>query len=437
MENGCIIHTSSGVMHGEKMRQGTLHVFRGVPYACPPVGKMRFRPPRPLEDSKNEVDATRFAPISIQRAFIRGSFYQKEFYPQQPPMSENSLYLNIWAPVQGKNLPIAFWIHGGGYMAGYAYEREFNPEALAAMGMVVVAPAYRLGMLGFLAHEWLNDESGLCGNYGLMDLALALRWTARNAVAFGGDSQNITVLGQSAGARLAQILTVCPNTQYLIRRAVFQSGGGLEGPLDKYEIPLDEARQRNAEFLHYLGIENLEQLRHMPARTLQLACCAAQRELGLENIYFCPVLDEQWLPMELHGRGGVARSDIDILLGSNADDFGSTKTADYMRDACSRYGHAHGGRTWQYLFARKLPGDQAGAFHSAELWYVFGTLRDCWRPFTLADETISERMMSYWANFIRYGDPNQADLPLWLPCPQHGDAYLRLDHKISMFESAD
>lgn len=437
MENKCMVCTSSGILHGEKLRQDTLRVFRGVPYACPPMGERRFRPPCPLETPQSDVDATRFAPISIQRAFIRGSFYQKEFYPQQPPMSENSLYLNVWAPAQGENLPVAFWIHGGGYMAGYAYEREFNPEALATMGVVVVAPAYRLGVLGFLAHAWLDDEKGLCGNYGLMDLALALHWTAQNAAVFGGDPQCITVMGQSAGARLAQMLTVCPDTRSLVRRAIFQSGGGMNGPLDRHELSLEEARRRNAEFLHYLGIKNLEQLRSMPAKTLQLACCAAQGELGLESIYFCPVLDDRWLPADLHDRGGLAQPSIDVLLGSNADDFGSVEAAGHMRDACSRYGRSHSGRTWQYLFAQKLPGDQSGAFHSAELWYVFGSLHDCWRPFTLEDRILSEQMTAYWANFIWKGDPNQVDLPLWLPCPRQGEAYLRLDHKTGMIVRED
>ena len=193
--------TESGMVEGLYSGNPEITVFKGIPYAAPPVDQLRWMPPQPAEPWDGVYQAYLFKDIPAQ-AEERHPFYSKEFYKCRKPMSEDCLYLNIWTPAASDNerLPVMFFIHGGGFKSGYSHEITFDGDALAQQGVLLVTIEYRLGSLGYLAHQSLRGENGSCGNYGLLDQIAALKWVRRNIAAFGGDPERITVFGQSAGA---------------------------------------------------------------------------------------------------------------------------------------------------------------------------------------------------------------------------------------------
>ena len=202
-----IVKTASGKVSG--VVENGVNVYKGIPYAAPPVGDLRWKQPQPAKSWKGVRACDKFGPASLQGGSAEGSFYWKEFYQGgAPEMSEDCLYLNVWTSSSRKKMPVMVWIHGGAYMNGYGHEIEFGGEAYASKGVILVTLNYRLGMCGFLAHPLLDEENGGhgSGNYGLYDQIAALRWVHDNIAAFGGDPDNVTVFGQSAGAGSVQTL---------------------------------------------------------------------------------------------------------------------------------------------------------------------------------------------------------------------------------------
>lgn len=428
------IRVKQGLLQGIKEEGYT--VFKGIPYAQPPIHHLRFKRPQPAACWEGIRQAKQFSPRSMQLMHPPGSFYDKEFYGDPcylPPMSEDCLYLNVWTPAltPDERLPVAFWIHGGGFLGGYGSEMEFDGAAYCRRKVILVTINYRTGPFGFLAHPWLSAESpqGLSGNDGLFDQIAALEWVRDNIASFGGDADQITVFGQSAGAISTQILVSSELAKPLIQGAIMQSGGGYKAGLLK-EQTLAEAEKTGEAFVNICKVNSLSELRALPADKILKALRIFMADKGKTNegLPFGPNMDGYLLtcPLDILVDKGQHK-DIPYLLGSTKNDIGvninhlAQGDKGPLYDACiawSLKNEALGRRpSYVYYFARDLPGDdQASAFHSAELWYMFGTLKRSWRPFEPADEALSERMLDYWCNFIKNKNPNQPGLPDWNPC---------------------
>ena len=419
-----MITTAYGKLEG--VRHDGYTAYLGVPYAAPPVGELRWKAPQPPVPWEGVYRADHFAHRSMQAPSREPGFYDKEFrddpqYLTEP--DEDSLYLNIWVPdgAEGQKLPVAFWIHGGAFMGGSGFEKEFDGAAYCRRGVILVTINYRLGVWGFLAHPWLTAESErhVSGNYGILDQIAALEWVHANIAAFGGDPENITVFGQSAGAMSTQTLISSPLTGGLIRRAVMQSGGGYRVGLNRDDMTLAKEEEYGLELTRVAGVQDLASLRALPAGKIMALMGDFMQAVFPKSrgLFLVPNIDGYVLPLSY--TDAIAQDtikDIPYLLGSNKDDIMTTPeqkaagTTPPLQQGCEAFAAARteqGHRpAYVYYFTRQLPGDDAGAFHSGELWYTFGTLGRAWRPFTEADRQLSGRMLDCWVSFMKTDDPN-------------------------------
>ena len=429
-------------LYRTKVRQGELEgtdqgfyaVYKGIPYAPPPIGSLRFCAPGPPVNWEGKRAARENPPVPWQSLWQRDAFYEKEFYRGDKSLerrSEDCLYLNIWTPAKTKEdkLPVLFWIHGGAFRQGFGHEREFDGEEYCRRGVILVTIQYRLGVFGFLAHPWLEDGGG---NLALQDQIAALNWVYGNIHSFGGDPEKITVAGQSAGAVSVQALLCAEEARDMIRHAILQSGGGF-GQLSRRCRSKREMLKAGTDFLEKCGIRDPGELKEMEAgKLLQMAL----REnlpchfIAAEADGASPRREE---PGAARGEGDpisrglqlspeavlyeTAGREIPCLLGSNRNDIRVTSqmlargtSSDlYVGNVEFARHFGKNGRCYLYFFERCLPGDEAGAFHSAELWYMFGTLGRSWRPFSEEDYRLSEKMLDAWACFVREGHPGEED----------------------------
>ena len=452
----------SGPVRGR--REGALRIFRGIPYAAPPVGNLRWRPPQPVVPWTSLRDCGAFGPSCPQPR-------QRE----EEPYDEDCLTLNVWTPSpdSGAKLPVMVWIHGGGFHFGSSSQREYNGALLAQKGVVVVTLNYRLGPLGFLVHPALSRESEhrVSGNYGLLDQIAALEWVQRNIAAFGGDRDRVTIFGQSAGSRSVGLLVLSPRARGLFRQAIAQSGGPLVG--SEYLNPLFSGRveqvSRMGEELASLLCEGrsgdvLETLRALPAQDIVRA---EDCHTGLfdEGLFFAPVFDGWVLPSDSLDilEKGIPHP-VPMILGSTLNEgtlylaeetdlslarydaflqarFGSGKGRaleifEARQDAhvpiamdrlitaganawparlVARSLARRGVRAYLYQFTRRPRTEQAlrlGAHHGVELPYVFGTMTPS-EGYDRTDQVISQKMMDAWVRFAQTGDPNGPGLPEW------------------------
>ena len=432
-----IVKTRYGAIRGIH-KEGCLQ-FRGIPYAKPPVGELRFRKPQKPEPWNGTLSCTSFAPIAMQGPIQgHGELYTKEFYSDTRyyfPCSEDCLYLNIWAPEDGEKHPVALWIHGGSYRHGYSCELEFDGAAYAKRGIILVTIAYRCNVFGFLAHPELseNDPDGVFGNYGLYDQIAALDWIYDNIDNFGGDKNNITVFGQSAGAMSAQMLISTELTGNRIAKAIFQSGGGYDCGYPYIDTKEKADKIGNA-FLDFIHVNSINELYHMPAEKLLNYSIEFRKQMFRSNgsFSFAPCIDGTLLKHNCDDcvRNGMIK-DIPYIIGCTENDLSSNEKsepeADFpLYEGCKKFAleaeKQHRKSVYVYYFAHKLPGDNTGAFHSAELWYIFGTLARSWRPFTDKDYLLSNEMLDYWTSFMKYGNPNNGKLPEWNPYTINGKA---------------
>jgi len=410
------VRVNEGTLLGKELDECIL--FAGVPYAKPPVGELRFREPVDPETWEGIYDATHFKGCAPQSRPVPGDFYYKEFYSSDDAydtMSEDCLYLNIWAPKNSKDAPVAMWIHGGALNHGHSYEMEFDGAEYAKRGVILVTINYRLGALGFAGHPWLKAECGHTGNYGILDQIQALKWIHRNIEAFGGDPNRITVFGQSAGCMSAQTLISSPLTKGLISGAILQSAGGYKTGLVS-DSDEDYIMRLGQELVHRCDVEDLDELRSIPwERILE-----AQYEIE-ENcmkrgggLAFNVGIDNYVLPYgydESIEKNVIA--DIPYLIGSTSADIFMTAEMIAAGDAGPLNAAAHAFAderkkvsdkpVYTYLFKHKPLGDDAGPFHSSELWYVFGTLDRSWRPKNDSDYALKEKMLKDWTDFIKTG----------------------------------
>ncbi len=456
--------------------QGTvedgLRVYRGIPFAAPPIGDLRWRPPQP---------ASKWNGVRATDEFGRACIQTNAAIADLPAPSEDCLYLNVWTPAKsaGEKLPVLVWIHGGGFVAGAPAEKLYHGEWLAKKGVVLVSIAYRLGVFGFLAHPELSAESPrhVSGNYGLLDMIAGLQWVQRNISAFGGDPRRVTIQGESAGAAAVSILCASPLTKGLFRGAIAESGGSF-GPVRAdasfgESEPLASAEKRAAAWLSSAGVANIAELRKIPAEKLQ-TMMPSQFGWARPNMDGWAIAGDQY---KLYQSGQYR--DVPVLVGYNSDEgllFGNPKSQEaYVQSVRERYREfadkilavysggeslaekwtarnlmrdsSFGWNTWVwarlqtktgmskvflYYFDEKaeLPAgsDPAGygARHAAELPYVFRQLTEHNRSApTQKDEALSDMLRTYWTNFAKTGDPNGAGLPKW---PAYSDTTPQMLH---------
>ena len=269
------VKVEGGMIQGVPSAASDVTVFRGIPYAAPPMGDLRWKRPQPVVKWKGVKVADTFGNICWQPGNAIGTFYGNEFYwKENTVQSEDCLYLNVWTPAsavgnQTSKLPVAFWVHGGAYFNGYGHEITMDGDAWAKRGVILVTINYRLGIFGFLAHPELSAETpdGTSGNYGTYDQVAALKWVHDNIAQFGGDPDNITVLGQSAGAASIKNLVCSPLSKGLIKNAVIQSGGGI-GAFGNSENGQKQAEATGKSFMDKFGYNSLKAMRAVPAEQL-------------------------------------------------------------------------------------------------------------------------------------------------------------------------
>lgn len=430
---GNLVKTNYGLVEGASCDGYT--VFKGIPYAKPPVGELRWRAPQEMDAWEGVYKADTFSKIGIQELPKADHPYTgrflKEFYSDPafvPEMSEDCLFLNIWIPEHKENekLPVAFWIHGGGFGGGFGSEIEFDGEAYCRKDVILVTIQYRLNIFGFLAHPWLDaeNECGISGNYGILDQIQALKWVYENIAAFGGDPENITVFGQSAGCMSTQILVSSELTGTMPKKAILQSGLCCEEDF-LYTPTLAEEEEIGKLFAKCAGVSNVEELRAMTGEEIMAARAKLDAEtwkLG-KGIVVVPNVDGFVLKetvRDAYRHGNMKK--IPYMSGCVTDDLGDTpeeiqaKTGGAMLRECEAWGRKCeevGIPSYVYYFSHELPGDDWGAFHTAETWYMFGTLGRCWRPMEAVDYKLSEEMVTYWTNFMKSGNPVSEDTEEW------------------------
>ncbi|OZG62646.1 carboxylesterase [Bifidobacterium lemurum] len=446
-----LVRTGCGPVEGLAESDPCVTVFRGVPFAAPPVGNLRWKPPQPVSPWREVRCAHTFAPMAMQPLGSPDDFYGKEWQMDaDAPMSEDCLYLNIWTPslrgvgdqtrvvptANAKGLPVMVWIHGGAFQCGSVAEKEFDGYQLARRGVVVVSLAYRLNVFGFFSHADLEMEvrderlGDACANFGFLDQRMGIQWVHDNIAAFGGDPANITVFGQSAGGASVLAQMCSPMRRGLFDRAIIQSSGGV-GVFNAHIWSLEEAQRNGERFLRHLGVGSLDEARAIPARDVLAAAESLSSPEGSNGGW--PMV-ENWIPC-VDGRfltdqyaktiESGACVDVDLLFGNTTNEFNEERDGVFV--AAGEEGNRELGRLWveaggkepfYYRFDVPMPGDDAGAFHSSDLWFSFGTLSKCWRPFVGWHYDLARMMCSYWANFALSGDPNGSDmdgdpLPQW------------------------
>lgn len=424
-------------------------VYRGIPYAAPPIGDLRWREPQPVVAWEGVKIADKFGHPGYQSVHYPGGYATEWGYGDEAPQSEDCLYLNVWtkAPARPEaKLPVALWIHGGGYREGWGSEPEFDGQEWANKDVVLVSINYRLGVFGFLMHPALRAESphGVSGNYGILDQIEALKWIRKNIAQFGGDPENVTIFGQSAGA--GSVKTVCesPLARGFFQKAVIMSGGGitLPDPNVKPEpqprssifrnMTMDEAEQESKTVFDWAGLTDLDKMRRAGTETLYALNTIYNAASGKEGVVTMRPVVDGYVSLETFDQAVVdgTVADVPYMIGYTLNDLGSMGGG--IADFC-RVRTEQGGQAWAYQFARPLPDDGShpevtarlkGAFHSSDLWYVFKSLKHCWRPWTEGDWDLSERILTYWTNFAKYSNPNGEGEETWTPCTAENPSFM-------------
>ena len=428
-----VLEIEGGKVQGVESSVKGVYIYKGIPFAAPPVGELRWKEPQPVVPWEGVKVADTFGPGAMQAKHDSSNPWTSEFYWEDPEFSEDCLYLNVWTPAPGKpgkKLPVAMWIHGGAYTGGWGYEPEFDGKVWAEKGVVLVTINYRLGVFGFLNHPFLAEESPnhVSGNYGILDQIAALKWVHANIAAFGGDPENITILGQSAGAGSVKTLVSSPLTGDLIKKAIIQSGGGVNvrpaGASSQTSFPMMEfIGNAWKEVFDWAGYDTLEKMR--AASTEDIFGLTAHYVAGTGNriqLATRPVVDG-YVSMESFDDAALEGNikDIPYMIGYTRDDMGNPEEG--IRRFCELR-NAAGKPVYAYQFAHALPDDEAGshdmkgAFHSSELWFMFKSLDHSDRPFTEADWDLAEHVVTCWTNFAKTGDPGQGWKPYTAEAPE-------------------
>ena len=458
------VKVENGIVQGLPAADPRFTSFKGIPFAAPPVGENRWRAPQPAKNWDGVLKAFQFAPVSMQpqMGVDENDIYVREWHVDpNTPMDEDCLYLNVWTPAKSpdEKLPVFVWFFGGGLQVGYTSEMEFDGERIARRGVVVVTVNYRLNVFGFLCHPEITAESpDAPANFGHLDQQAGIRWVKRNIAAFGGDPDNITIGGQSAGGGSVMSQLTSPQNEGLFQKAIIQSG--IIAPLyPGNRVPrmgrtLAEAEQEGVEFFEFLGVKSLAEARKLDAWYIR---DKALQYKDFWNMIWSTVQDNVFCtgnPFELFVRN--KRCMVPVLLGHTSSEFFSIpqvnsldefrnlavemfgEDADEFLTLCNaqsgdlnevikrasvsglEYGIRIAAKVndeaktgvpmYYYNFDAEIPGwDNPGTFHSVDLWFTFETLAKCWRPFVGKHYDLARQMCNYWCNFIKSGDPNGKD----------------------------
>ena len=481
------VKVKNGLLQGMTGKDPRITVFRGVPYAKPPVGELRWKAPQPAEDWEGVRKCYEYADMAMMRVHpgMDDDFYTKELHPvaAEYKMSEDCLYLNIFTPAKTTedNIPVFVYIHGGGLQDGYSYEVEFDPERVARRGVIVVMVAYRLGLFGFLAHPEITartPEGEVISNFGMQDQSMAIHWVYDNIRAFGGDPDNIVICGQSAGARSVQAQICTPLNDGLIKGAIIQSAVSMMfGDEDQSmaAIPsLQEAEKYGADFLQTIGIDSLEEAEktdaHELMRRLDKASEKTRYVFGLctdgrfvresapsayynnrvadiplivgvcqgetQSPFIKGSLNYQEFLQKAKKYGDREAEFLRLAEGTNDEEADALMAGDAFNNFLAgtrgfcELRSSMGQKVYYYIFDHDIPGDDAGSFHGSDLWFMFDSLGNSWRPFEGKHYDLARQVTSYWTNFVKYKDPNGTDyngnpLPLWEPYSRDKKAVMK------------
>lgn len=471
------VRVTGGLIAGTITADGAVRLYKGIPFAAPPVGNLRWREPQPVQPWSGTRQCNRFAPSPAQSGPAPFGPWSAEFLIPKESISEDCLYLNVWSGAKSapekrpqERLPVLVWIYGGGFTSGGSACPIYDGEAMARKGIVFVSLNYRVGPFGFFAHPELTKESvhnpsgraasrrATSGNYGLMDQIAALRWVQQNIAAFGGDPANVTIAGQSAGSMSVNCLVASPLAKGLFTKAIAESGASLVRSLPT----LQQAEEGGVKAAQVLGAQSLAELRAKSTDEI----LQAQSIRGLTRPG--PIVDGYVLPQPIGNIFAAGQQNpVTLLTGWNEDEgmaFGPPKNAaDYRKQAEQQYStnadtflrhypaatDAEAARTqtdvsrdqifgvqnyawanvqseqgravYVYRFTRKLPATgqyaQYGAFHTGEVAYAYDNLRfidHALRPLDRTDDELARVMSTYWASFIKTGNPNGKGVPQWL-----------------------
>jgi para-nitrobenzyl esterase len=454
------VRTQSGPVQG--VIEDGVTVYKGIPFASPPVGDLRWRAPQPAAAWTTVRTADKFAPACMQVPIVNAALGMDAV-----TTNEDCLYLNVWTPAKAPNekLAVMVWIYGGGFTIGGTSIQLYNGANLAKKGVVLVSVAYRLGAFGFLAHQQLTaEQGGHSGNYGLLDQIAGLQWVKRNIAAFGGDPNRVTIFGESAGGIAVSMLAASPLAKGLFQRAVSESGGNFapeqqnnEGGENMYS--LSRAEKNGDAFLSKLGAASIAEARKKSAEEVLKGSPP-----GLGGSW--PIFDGYVLLGDQYKLYEAKRyNDTPVLIGTNSDEGAlfvpSANAAAYQKNIRSGYGEyadkilaaypggtdaaalrssrdmfrdatfawptwawarlqskTGKGKAYVYYFSHRPPYPKApqfsdwGAAHAGEIAYVFGNFTAA-MPATDSDRAVSDTVSSYWVNFAKTGDPNGSGLPRW------------------------
>ena len=455
-DDSTVVKIETGLISGVKNNE--VVAYKGIPFALPPVNELRWRAPQPAKPWMGIRRCETFGPDPYQPAPKAISMWSEEFFiPATSTRSEDCLYLNVWTPAKSpkEKRPVVVWIYGGGFNSGGCDDPIYDGAATARKGVIFVSANYRVGLFGSFAHPDLTKESGYgaSGNYGLLDQIAALKWVQKNIAAFGGDPDNVTIDGQSAGSMSVNCLMASPLAKNLFEKAIAESGAYMVSATRGMRT-LQEAEAQGVKSAQTLKATSIADLRNMPAEDIQ-------KQLRGN---FSPIVDGYVLPEPIPAifaagkqnkvtlltgwnenegmLSGSLRNAADFkkqsddVYGANANDFYKYYPAGNEEEAtASQYKlskdimfgiqnytlanveSSSGAKVYMYRFTHKVPGtgiyEKLGAFHSGELVYSFNNLQYLHRPWQPVDQELANTMSSYWVNFIASGNPNGKDLAHW------------------------
>jgi len=459
------IKTENGWVRGIPAADPRITAFKGIPFAAPPVGDLRWRAPQPAKNWDGVLECYQFGPMAMQEPVKAdpNALYDREWHVDPDhPMSEDCLQLNVWTSTKtgDEKMPVMVWIYGGGLMSGYPAEMEFDGERIARRGVILVSVNYRVNVFGFLCHpEITAEDPDKPANFGHLDQQAGIEWVKRNIAAFGGDPENITVFGQSAGGGSTMVQVCSPTNKGLFQKAIFHSSGGMLPP-SSLSPTLPEAEEKGVRFFELLGVKTLAEARKLDAKTVY----EASTKMG-PGLAWGTVIGDKFMPdypKNILANG--TRNDMTIMAGNTSGEFPVMPRVQTVEELEAYAKDTFGDKADEYLaivkkgassldemkknatynsfelgnvlmldinnklkisdmyyynFDPEIPGwDNPGSFHSSELWFAFETLAKCWRPFTGKHYDLARMMCNYWTNFAKNGNPNGNDadgtpMPEW------------------------
>jgi len=447
------VRVEQGQLSGVPGSTPGVRVYKGIPFAAPPVGDLRWRAPKPAADWPGVRKADQFSATCMQTPYPEGSLYRSE--PQ--PVSEDCLYLNIWTAAKSASdkRPVMVWIHGGAFTRGSGSLPVYDGENLANKGVVVVTVNYRLGAFGFFAHPELTQESEhhSSGDYGILDEIAALQWVQKNIASFGGDPKNVTIFGESAGSWAVNVLVASPLTKGLFQRAIGESGANFNKMTNLADLEKTGARGGPIKDLRAKSAEDIMKIQGfsvnvdgwlLPTDVMTIFEKGQQNDVPIligsnadEGTAFVPAkISLAGFQATVKQRFGANSEEFLKIYPATSDDEAWQASAHLMRD--TTFGLQM--RTWArlqtktgkspaylYYFSHVPPGaGHYGAYHASEIAYVFGTGR-AWEE---ADRKLSQAVSSYWVNFATTGNPNGKDLPAWQKYDEKKDLALGLGDEV-------